>query len=410
MPPTTRSSTFAQWAIWVRLNRARAAWCRVPVPSPDSVRWLVPVRVASISAHAAMGVLFSAGFALPRATPASPFLPQSTQGVSPILPPPLIAKMWNGGHYPPITDESAISPAPVDNLEAQSPYNLSSFQHPHNVRQFQGVVNTEASTPPSRSSRGSVDSQLQQSPSMHELYANISQTPTQGYLPGHGTTFNALRRPSPCSNVFATNHQPGGHSPSVMAPGQNMRAPRASLEAMQDIILRPQAVNARSPGGSGAPRMWRRGSRPDIPTYNPASENDDKLCHFCDKRPKRRQERDRHEWLHFADFLYCPQPACPWTGNRIDCFQKHLKDFSCDTGEICRIYDIKRLIDLYLQNRITLEQAASYAAWQHHYYIEEQFGQLDLWYGRDILCRYPVRELLVGNSGNPFELMSLHTY
>lgn len=107
-------------------------------------------------------------------------------------------------------------------------------------------------------------------------------------------------------------------------------------------------------------------------------------CPFlnCHKTYSRRQDLERHILQHLLRHLYCSQPGCKWTGNRLYGLRGHLKQKHGgapvpDRGSYM-IYDAKVLVKQLLSKEITTEEAVNEAHLSFRRKAE-QLGKLNLW-------------------------------
>ncbi|KAI0293203.1 hypothetical protein BC826DRAFT_1015810 [Russula brevipes] len=86
------------------------------------------------------------------------------------------------------------------------------------------------------------------------------------------------------------------------------------------------------------------------------------VCPKCGVQFHRRQERDRHLQSHFAHFLFCPVPRCPWRGNRLYVFRAHWERNHQEHGQAPmrrqnEIYNPDPLVKLVNWKALTVESA-----------------------------------------------------
>jgi hypothetical protein len=107
-------------------------------------------------------------------------------------------------------------------------------------------------------------------------------------------------------------------------------------------------------------------------------------CPFpkCRVRCGRPQELERHILQHLPYYIYCEQPGCNWTGNRLYALRIHLADKHLGVPvpelELFMIYDAKGLVKRLLNEEINVEQAVGEARSLFHKKAV-QLGKLGSW-------------------------------
>jgi hypothetical protein len=90
-------------------------------------------------------------------------------------------------------------------------------------------------------------------------------------------------------------------------------------------------------------------------------------CPFphCGVTCGRTQDLERHVRQHLPHFIYCEQPDCKWTGNRLYALRIHHADKHSGVPvpelELFMIYDAKALVKRLLNKEINVEQAVGEA-------------------------------------------------
>jgi len=165
------------------------------------------------------------------------------------------------------------------------------------------------------------------------------------------------------------------------------RSSQSSLEGLSDF--------SRNTALPPQPGTTLDTPKPPLPTPLPFSRNETRpkktqiatdVCPFpqCNEQKFGRvQDLKRHVLQHLLHYIYCSQPGCSWTGNRLYALRDHLKKKHEGAPfpkehRMFIIYDAKRLVKQLLNRAVTVAQAESEASMSHQNKAM-QLGKLGSW-------------------------------
>ncbi|KAI0261532.1 hypothetical protein BC834DRAFT_468349 [Gloeopeniophorella convolvens] len=317
----------------------------------------------------------------------------------------------------PVVDASSFvadAPGPIENdgnpysfvpdsIEANI-YEPRAVEYIHTGDCLQGTIGDEGQAPPSWYQ---TNIQVNGPPPMCASCAGGSVAPSQNHVHGHQTCITptgALGDPFSLEDgstivyqqrggIFptATENTPGppsfhaqespahvteGSSALLVMPQQSPSDPQIVGDSSSSLGLARK--RAHSSTHKSSRERTRRGRRRAKPVLNASfAFHPQSCCPFCPERFNRHQERERHQRSHFANYIYCREPDCSWTGYRKDAYLAHLRGVHSHTDmareECCVIYDVDWLIDQFFKNNISLEGASDYAADRHGLYVTRRW-------------------------------------